>query len=487
MLRKTGSKLEYSAQKAGMSERTARKYMTIDALPSQIKRDHAWITRKDPFLEDWEEIKGFLDTDHGLESKTIFCFLQIKYPGKYQDGQLRTLQRKISIWRASKGPAKEVIFDQIHNPGKLCASDYTNMNHLGITIRKQQFKHLFFHFLLTYSNWETGRVCFSESLESLSEGLQGALWDLGGVPERHRTDNLSAAIHKECRRGEFTERYKAILKHYNLKGETIQPGEPHENGDVEQSHYRFKKAVEQQLMMRGSRDFDSRDEYESFLKGIVNRRNAGRTSRFNEEKAILKPLPAYRLEACKEFQIKVSRGSVITVAHNPYSVDSRLIGKKVKVKLYSEKFLVIYANRVVAEIPRIRGEKKHRIQYRHIIDSLIRKPGAFENYRFKDDLFPTTNFRMAYDQFRKKNKENASKKYLQILHLAAYEGESLVDGILNKYIHSEKEIVIEEIKAKVKSGNKPARQIDIKVKDVELQAYDSLLSEHKLLGMQTNV
>src|SRR5690606_15796915 len=143
----------------------------------------------------------------GLEAKTLFEDLQRRYPAQFQDGQLRTLQRRVKQWRALEGPPKEVFFPQEHHPGELCQSDFTHMTALGVTIGGQRFEHLIYHFVLTYSNWETGTICFSESFESLSEGLQRALWQLGGVPKAHRTDRLSAAVHKDLSPEVFTDRY----------------------------------------------------------------------------------------------------------------------------------------------------------------------------------------------------------------------------------------------------------------------------------------
>jgi hypothetical protein len=156
-------------------------------------------------------VRGLLETSPGLEAKAVFEHLQRVYPERFQDGQLRTLQRK-------------VFFSQQHHAGRLCASDFTHMEELGVTIQGQSFPHLIYHFVLTYSNWETAKVCFSESFESLSEGLQNALWELGKVPERHRTDRLSTAVNNTIRPAEFTERYAGLMRCYGLKAERIQAG-----------------------------------------------------------------------------------------------------------------------------------------------------------------------------------------------------------------------------------------------------------------------
>nr|CBX30565.1 hypothetical protein N47_E40770 [uncultured Desulfobacterium sp.] len=357
-----------AAMKAGMDEKTARKYQKADKLPSDLKLQHKWRTREDPFEDSWNEINMMLETNPGLEAKTIFADFQRRNPGKYSDGQLRTLQRRIKIWRVSEGPSKEIFFTQIHKPGELAQSDFTHMDKLGISIGGVLFNHLIYHFVLTYSNWETGTICFSESFESLSQGLQNALWELGGVPEKHRTDRLTTAVNKTGHPEEFTRNYQDLLDHYGIKGCKTNPCSPNENGDVEQSHYRFKKAVEQALLLRGNRDFTDRNEYEYFLRILFKQLNAGRNKRFHDEQVVLRRLPMGRIEACKREMLKVGPSSTIRIKHNVYSVDSRLIREQIQVRLYIDRLEIWYGQKKIDTLPRLRGEDKCAINYRHIID-----------------------------------------------------------------------------------------------------------------------
>jgi hypothetical protein len=411
----------------------------------------------------------------------LFQHFQRKYPGRYSDGQLRSFQRKIKNWRALEGPAKEVIFPQIHHPGRLSASDFTHMESLGVTIRNNPFPHLIYHFVLTYSNWETGTICFSESFESLSEGFQNALSKLGGVPQRHRTDSLSAAVHKECNPEEFTSRYRGLLSHYSLKGERTNPNKAHENGDVEKSHHLFKKAIDQSLMLRGSRDFESREAYKKYIEKIIFQLNAGRRKRFLEEIKLLFKLPKRRLEDFKEEISRVRKSSVILVGKNVYSVNSRLIGEKVKVRSYAQHIEVWYGERQLERFPRLRGVGGHNINYRHIIDWLIRKPGAFKDYQYQDSLFPTIRFRMAYDFLMKKNPASASKEYLKILNLAAKENESLVDDALRVLFDKEAEISFKSALMFLESNSLVPPCREVKVEDVNIKIYDQLFLVHTTL------
>jgi hypothetical protein len=467
-----------AAMKAGMDEKTARKYRRLGKLPSEMDTSHTWRTRKDPFEEVWHEIKSMLEINAGLEAKTIFEDLQRRNPGRFADGQLRTLQRRIKVWQSSAGPAKEVFFTQLHRPGELSQSDFTHMNKLGITIGGRRFDHLIYHFVLTYSNWETGSICYSESFESLSAGLQNALWELGGVPQKHRTDCLTTAVQKSSHPDEFTRRYQDLLDHYDLKGCKTNPDSPHENGDVEQRHYRLKQAVDQALILRNSRDFADRSEYEQFLGKLFKRLNAGRNKRFLEEQALLQRLPKNRIEACKKSTTRVGPSSTIRVNHNVYSVHSRLIGERIGVRLFMEHLEIWSGQKKVDTLPRLRGEGKHRINYRHIIDSLVRKPGAFENYRYRDDLFPTSRFRIAYDNLKQRHCQSmAAKQYLNILHLAARESETAVDDILEMMIDQKMSICDEQVEALVRSSQPVAVATKVRIAAVDLTCYDRLLEE----------
>jgi len=470
--------LAQAAAKAEMCENTARKYRHSGILPSQSKSERRWRTRTDPFQEVWEQVRGMLEINPGLEAKTLFEWLQRHYPGQYADGQLRSFQRRMKQWRGLEGPAREVYFPQHHTPGELCESDFTNMGSVGVTIGGELFPHLVYHFVLTYSNWETGSICFSESFESLSGGLQQALWELGGVPRAHRSDRLSAAVQEIGKGGEpeFTRRYQALLRHYRLDGQKIQPGKANETGDVEQRHYRLKQAVTQSLLLRGSRaDFSSREEYAEFLRQLFSQLNAGRRARLNDELSVLKALPLKRLDDSTIFHVKVGPSSTIRIRKNVYSVHSRLIGERIEVRLFAESLEVWYAQKRIETIPRLRGSGKHHIQYRHIIEWLRRKPGAFERYRYRSDLFPSSRFRMAYDALKATSPSRAHKIYLGILYLAARKTERGVNEALGRLLEQRTPINVEAVETLLGSEQQPPSPPTVAVDEIDLGLYDTLL------------
>lgn len=472
----SGLPLTQAALKVGIDVKTARKYRDRGQLPREAGVGHTWRTREDPFAEVWDELQAMLTINPGLLAKTLFAYLQRQEPGRFPDGQLRTLQRKLKTWRALAGPPKEVFFPQQHRPGELSASDFCHLTELGVTVAGQRFAHLLYHFVLTYSNWETGTLCFSESFESLSTGLQNALWQLGGVPRRHRTDSLTAAVQPLDGRAAFTQRYTALLAHYGLAGEAIQPGQAHENGDAEQRHYRFRMALDQALMLRGSRDFDSRAAYAQFVRELLLQLNSGRAARLQEEMAVLRPLPAARLEAARRLRVRVGPASTIRVLSNSYSVPSRLIGEEVEVRVGMEELEIWYGQRCLERLPRLRGQEQHRIDYRHVIDWLVRKPGAFAGYRYRSDLFPTSRFRMAYDALVEQQPQRAAREYLALLQLAARESEVGVDEALRALLSTEEPVSAAAVQRLLAAGAALPPVTEVAIAPVDLRLYDALLA-----------
>ncbi len=471
-----GNNLKDSAAKAGIDPKTARTYLKNDnpLLPT----DHNWKTRTDPFDCVNSEIESMLELQPRLEAKTIFEYLVEKYPGKFQEGQLRTLQRKVKKWKGLQGPPKEVFFAQIHKPGDLCSSDFTHMENLKITIQRSPFPHLVYHFVFTYSNWESVTICFSENFESLSEGFQNAVWQAGGSALRHRTDRLTAAMSNFSNNPKFGARYQALLDHYGITGTKIQAGCPNENGDVEQAHHRLKRAVEQALMLRGSHDFETVEEYRGFLRDLVIKRNAARSVRFKEEQEKLKELPPGRLQDATVHRLTVGRGSTIRLKDNTYSVPSRLINEEVEIHLLGSIVEIWYQGQKVEEFPRMVGAHKAQIDYRHIIDWLIKKPGAFENYRYKEELYPTSTFRAAYDALKIGSPQRYVKDYLGILKAAAQDGERRVGGVLKSLLVKDQMITLESVLQILRKPEKIFSLMDVAVSTVDLCVYDlALLKE----------
>lgn len=472
----SGKSLSASSRMTEMDEKTARDYRDDERLPSQRKKPREYRTRIDPFADVWSEVQRRLEAEPQLQAKTLFQWIQDRYPGLYPDSTRRTFERRVRLWRSTQGPDKPVMFPQVHHPGRIAASDFTVMNELHVTIAGVPFEHMLYHCVLTYSNIESVTLCFSESFEALSEGIQTAFWEFGGVPERHRTDSLSAAVNNHSSRKELTARYTALMDHYAIKPERINVRCANENGDVESSHGHLKNRIDQALLLRGSRDFASREDYMEFVRALISRANDARQDRFAVEQSHLRRLPDSKLDT-DDIQrgISVAGGCTINVKKNVYSVPSRLIGQKVDVKISAEWIDVTHHGIDVQRMPRLIGVGGSAINYRHVIDSLVRKPGAFENYKYRQDLFPTSHFRIAYDMLCDAHSDKvAVRKYLEILQLAAHQSQDAVQDALRHQITSGQSIDVDSIRQMADEAFEIKPVTDVEVEPPDLNDYDCL-------------
>lgn len=433
------SSIEVAAMRSDMCRQTASKYLAAGKLPSELRREHDWRTRPDPFAEVWPEIKAMLTETPELQAKTLFDYVCAKYPGTFSEGQLRTLQRHIHRWRASSGPDQEVFFPQVHHPGRRLALDFTHMDSLGITINSELFVHQLFHCVLTYSNWEWAMICFSESLAALRDGLQATLFRLGRVPDEVWSDHSTAATHQPAggngMKRPFNQRYLDICGHFGITPRVIGVDEPNENGDVEALNGALKNRMNQHLLLRGSRDFDSREAYRGFLENVIDRANELRRDRLGEELKVMRVLNASPLADFEDERVGVSKWSTVHVRRNTYSVPSRLIGETVIARVFAEHIEILYHGEVQDRLPRLLGRSLVRVEYRHIIHSLVRKPGAFRDYRYREGLFPGLAFRQAYDKLVASCPlRTADLEYLHILKLAATTMECEVETVLRRLL-----------------------------------------------------
>jgi hypothetical protein len=475
--RMEGKTQQAAAAAAAVSERSARKWET-GPLPSETKTPRTWRTRPDPFADVWErDLVPLLERDEKgvLQGTTLLEVLQERYAGQFADEQVRTLQRRLRDWRAIHGPEKEVFFEQVHVPGREAAIDFTHGTELGVTVRGALLVHLLFEFVLTFSGWTWVCLAFAETFEALVAGVQGALWDLGGVPEVARSDNLSAATHELKTGGrELTKRFRAVLDHYGLRSTRIRPGESHENGVVEQRHFRTKQAIAEALVVRGSCDFDSIDAYSTFVRDVVDRsHNRKVEDALAVERGALRPLPSAPVPSYSTYRPQVRRWSTIRVGGKTYSVPSRLIGHEVEARQHPDVVEVYYRGRLVETMPRIRGEGEARIDYRHVIWSLVRKPGAFARYRYREELFPTLVFRRAYDALQAARGDRADVEYVRTLHLAASTLEANVERALVTLLERGEPFDYAAVKA-LASPEQPRVPV-VAIPAVDLGAYDQLL------------
>lgn len=426
--RDKGRTQQQAAVRANLrSRRTVGKYERLGRLPSELKTPRTYRTRSDPFAADWPEVMAMLEQASELEANALFDWLCEQRPGVYQEGQRRTFQRRVALWRVEHtNPV--LTLEQVHQPGEVLQTDGTSLDHLGVTIGGAPFPHLLIHSVLPYSNWEWGRVAQSESLVALRLGLGSALGRLGHAPRVHQTDRTSAATHRlgvadrgqtAGERGDNAE-YLDLLAHYRLEPRTTHRASPNENGDVEASNGALQRAIAQHLLLRGSRDFPSVVAYEAFLVGIFEKRNARRQTRLVEELAAMRPLTVAALAAEREIRARVSSGGMIRVLGHPYAVPGGLVGKIVTSWVGEWEIAVWYGGRCWATLPRQTVKGAHSVDDRYVVDTLLRKPGGFRADRYRDALFPSATFRRAWESLTERlPPRRADLADLRVLKLAA--------------------------------------------------------------------
>lgn len=393
---------------------------------------HTWRTRKDPLEEIWPQALAMLRDAPELEAKALFGHLAEGRGDEIKPGLLRTFQRRVKTWRLAEGPEKEVFFTQDHKPGGTLAVDWTDMGGVGISIQGKVFAHKLFHAVLPYSNWEWAVRAHSESTLSLRGGLKAALERLGKVPRELLTDHSSTATHQLHRGGStrvFNEEYLGICAHYGITPRTINVGRPQENGSCESSHGHLKRRIRQHLLLRGSRDFASEEEYDVFLMRVLDSANRLRTERLGEELAAMGETVVADLPDYRELMVTVGNNSTIRLRKMRYSVPGRLIGAKLLARIYENRIVLLDGAREVAQLPLNRGDRGVVIDFRHVIGHLLRKPGAFAGYRWREELFPAPVYRAAHDHLERTGRE-ADKRYLEILKVAADEGQTAVENAL---------------------------------------------------------
>lgn len=417
--RASGKSQVTAAVRAGISERTGRRIEKGQAATEESAERH-WRTRKDPFDGAWEtELLPLLEQHATLQAKTLLEVLQERYPAHYPDSALRTLQRRVKQWRALHGPDKEVMFRQHHPPGRLGLSDFTQFKGVVITVGGQPLVHRLYHFRLVFSGWHFVKVILGgESFTALAEGLQTALRRLGGAPQEHRTDSLTAAFKnlKVEARDDLTQRYEALCEHYGMRPSRNNRGQGHENGAIESPHGHLKRAIVQGLLVRGSNDFDSVASYQHWLQDLVDKQNRRCQAKLEEERPWLGSLPPSPTADYTELFVRVTSASTINVRLMLYTVPSRLIGERLRVHLYDDRLRCYLATEHALTLARVyasKGKRRgRRVDYRHVIGSLKKKPMAFYRSQLRDALLPTPTYRRIWSLLDARLCERAACKLM---------------------------------------------------------------------------
>ncbi len=470
---------------AGMDAKTGRKWIKSGCLPSEKpKQVRTWRTRVNPFADVWAEVVEKLDDRNALQIKDLFEYLRKKHPNKWKKSQLRTLQRLIRKWRALKGPEKVAFLEQDHIPGAVLQADFSELRSLNVTISGEFFSFMMFHSTLPYSNWEWVTLCRSESILALNRGFQESLKELGVKPNYFQTDNSTSATHRVGKDVQnngksrfFNDKYVQFCGNHSVTPRTTEVGEKQQNGDIESSHNQFKKAVASAIVLRGSSDFKCVADFEKWLQELARERNVSekRSSLFLEERKAMRSCDFFASKDYDENKVKVTKFSNIIIARSVYSVPSRLIGQVVSVRQYEWHIEVWHQNILQVSAERILGNRLHKIDYKHVIWSLIRKPGAFACYRYRDEMFPSLIFRQAYDEIAcGEISIKNDLEYLRILHLAASTSEDEVKAALELLTMEKSKISYDSVKNLI-GFEKKSKQHQIARCIPDLKNYDKLI------------
>ena len=392
-----------AAAKSGFSTATAYRIESDPRLPSQKKQPRGR-RRPDPLAAVWDdEIVPMLEAAPELRAIAVFDEICRRHPD-ISPGIRRTLERRIRTWRALNGADKQVIFRQTHEPGRLGLSDFTHMGASGVTIAGEPLKHMLYHFRLVFSGFEHAHVVLGgESFVALTEGLQNALWALGGVPDQHRSDSLSAAFRNLDRdaKQDLTRRYHSLMQHYRMMPTRNNTGVAHENGSIESSHGHLKKAVEDALLLRGNKDFGDLESYRRFIDEIIGRHNTRRRKQIDLERSKLRSLPKRRTTDYEEALVSVTSSGGFILKKVFYTVPSRLIGHRLRVQLFDDRLDCFLGSSHLMTLrrgrPKDSGKTGHVIDYRHIIHALRKKSMALLNLVYRDQIFPRQAYARAFE------------------------------------------------------------------------------------------
>lgn len=479
----TSGQVGTAALKSAMHRKTASRYLKRGLSPKevQLRRAPRPRTAPDPLVTLWPLARPFLERTPSIQAKGLFLHLLEQHPeleGTCRKA-LRTFQRKVKEWRLSHGPEREVHFQQQHRPGEVMQFDWTRADELQVTLAGQPFRHLLAHSVLPYSNWEWAVPCLSESSLSLRAGVQAGFWAFGGVTKIVQTDQSSSATHRISLAGTargFNRGYLGLCAHLRVEPRTIQVRNPDQNGDVESLQGHLKKRLALALQLRASRDFKDVTDYAAFVAEVCTKANRDpvRVARVAEERLLQQPLPPMRYPDYTQELGVVSKYSTVRIKNDYYTVPARLIGQSVSIQCDEWKLRIFHRHKLVVEHAKACGQQP-RVDYRHIIAGLVKKPGAFARLAYREQLFPTLVFRQAHVRLQAHEERQADRRYLQLLLLAAEFGEAKVETAIARFLRDDAPPLPERVRALVEDPPPPLPTDAIKPFATDLKSYDRLL------------
>ena len=394
-----------SAAKSGLSLATGKRIDRDPRAPSAKKQRRIYRTRPDPLADVWdEEIVPLLQAAPGLRPISLFDELARRHPDRIGPSFRRTLERRVAEWKALHGADRDVMFRQMRQPGRMGLSDFTDVSEFGVIIGGRRFEHRLYHFALACSGFEHVEIVLGgESYPALASGLENALRLLGGVPQEHRSDSLSAAFRNLTKpdADDLTKRFEALVAHFGMVPSRNNRGVAHENGAIESRHGHVKKRIAQALLLRGSASFDDLDAYRTFVADVVSQHNRRHAAMIDAERAVLKSLPTQPAMTWEEMTVRVTSASGFMCRHVFYTVPSRLVGHRLRLRIHDDHIEAYLGGSFLLSLTRGRRPKGagavHVVDYHHVIAALRAKPGALANLAYRDALWPRAAYRRAWD------------------------------------------------------------------------------------------
>jgi transposase InsO family protein len=494
-IKQSGS-VSIASAKAGFS--TASGYR-ISAGPGQSSQARAPRGRRrpDPLADIWDsDIVPILEAAPGIRVVAILEEILRRHPG-CSPGIRRTLERRIRNWRALHGAERDIIFRQTHEPGRQGLSDFTDGRELEVRIGGIEVPFLLYHFRLAFSGFEHAHVVLGgESFVALAEGLQNALWALGGVPREHRSDSLSFSgrkVHRTFRlsaspfrnltpdeAADLTGRYENLMRHYGMTPSRNNRGVAHENGSIESPNGHLKAALEDALLLRGTRDFATLEDWRQFVDEITGRRNARHRKRIALERPVLLPLPAHRTPDYEEKIVIVTSSGGFTLKRVFYTVPSRLIGHRLRARVFDDRVDCFLGSTPVASLRRGRpvsdSKGGHVADYHHIIHALRKKPMALKQLVYRDQLFPRIAYARAFEKLCAELSDRQACRImvglLALAHDRACEGE--LASTIEADLDAGRLPCLAELSARFQPDT--ASLPDVTVRLTPLSVYDELVS-----------
>jgi hypothetical protein len=473
-----------AAARAAISVASAYRIESDPRMPSQKKPPRAR-RRPDPLERIFEaDVVPMLLAAPTVRAVAIFEELQRRHPDLHPNVR-RTLERRIRAWRAMHGAEREIVFRQIHQPGQMGLSDFTEMGELAVGVAGVPLDHRLYHFRLACSGFEHAHVILGgESYVALAEGLQNALWALGGAPREHRSDSLSAAFCNLNRaaREDLTARYDALCVHYGMAPSRNNRGLAHENGSIESPHGHLKSAIRDALLLRGSSEFAELGAYRRFIDEIMSRKNARNAKLIAAERATLQPLPAHRTCDYEETFAFVTSSGGFTLRKVFYTVPSRLIGHRLRVRLYDDRLDLMIGATLLMTLERGRhgpnGKHGHVVDYRHVIHTLRRKPMALLNLVYRDQLFPREAYRLTFERLRERLCDRSACKIIVELLSLAHDRACEVElaAMLSEHLSADQLPDLAALRARFAPD--PGRLPQVCVELVPLSVYESLTGSY---------